>query len=261
MAVLFLIGGTGNQLFSYVASEERDAVSTLFLSTTFRKIVGWTQHEQVLTFERPNFTQHILALFALCIDLVLARLLKISLFTQFDTRSLQIEPRTFTLARLGYFQKAARRRSLDPLGRQIAPSTKKGTIALHVRGGDLLKLQKTGDSTYGVLEENYYHASVASIFLENVPKRIIILTDDPEYAATFDFSFKGVSEAEIKHEPLKATLEQAVGAEWFVSSNSTMSYWIVCLRGGKNSFAPHPFQKRHDYDLPTNTQRIEVDYK
>lgn len=265
MAVVFLIGGTGNQLFSYAASEVDDPVSTLLLRKDVRQILGWTQHEQVLQFAHPALLEHFCALTVLCLDLILAKFFRLTLFTELDTQRLKISPRLKTLARLGYFQIAPERRSLSPLARQIAPVTEPGLIALHIRGGDLLELERAGKNVYGLLDSTYFNASIhvacVSMAREGrTPTRLLVLTDDPKFAASMDFSAYGVPKAEIQHAPLSETLARAVGAEWYISSNSTLSYWIVRLRDGQRSIAPQPFQKRYDYDLPIATQRLAVTY-
>lgn len=266
MQVTFLIGGTGNQFFQFASAPAEGKMSTLFLNPSVRQLLGWTQHEQFIEYDGAGPFRSTFSLGLLAIDLILAKLFKLSLFTQLDTRGVSLTPKVKPLVRLGYFQSAPLGRSLGPLARQFAPVVEEGTIALHVRGGDLLALERAGRNDYGLLDDAYYRkgiTQVRDILREQgrSPTKLLVLTDDPEYAATRDLNVEGVPEREIQHIPLKETLARAVGAEWYISSNSTMSYWIVQLREGQRSFAPEPFQKRRDYDLHDAAKRIASNYK
>jgi hypothetical protein len=262
MSIVFLIGGTGNQLFQYAASSPDDRMSTLFLKPVIRRILGWTQHEQALRYEEARIVYQAFALVVLVLDLVLVKLTGRCLFTSLDARRLKASPVLVELVRLGYFQKDPERRSLESLAHQIAPVAQEGLIVLHIRGGDLLKIERAGNNVYGLLSRDYYLEGLAEALreLHQTSVRVRVLTDDPEYASTFDLLIDGVPEPEILCSTLMETLEQATGADWFISSNSTMSYWIVRLRGGVRSIAPKPFQKRQDYDLPDETRLLKVDF-
>lgn len=263
MQVTFLIGGTGNQLFQYASAPPDAVMSTFFLQPGVRSVLGWTQHEQFIQYEEPSIIELILALGVLGFDLILAKLAKISLFTELDTRRLKARAKIKPMVRLGYFQLSAAKRDLKPLSRQIAPKPEHGTIAVHVRGGDILALERAGRNDYGLLDSDYYCKAIikARNFMRGqgrTPTRLIVLTDDTDYAATLNLKVEGVPDRELLSVPLRDTLARAVGAEWYISSNSTMSYWIIRLREGKLSIAPQPFQKRRDYDLHRDVERIPV---
>lgn len=265
MAVTFLIGGTGNQLFEYASSEERDKMSSFFLNSGLRRVLRWTDHEQIIKFQGPSLLAHLVALLVLFIDVILAKLLRFSLLTHFDTRILKISPSIATFVRVGYFQEFPEKRSLEPIVHQIAPNSKKGTIVLHIRGGDLLALEQSGNNVYGLPSASYYQNAI-KVACDRIAANgatlnsIIVLTDDIEYASSFNLDVESAPRAEILHLDLKATFEVALGADWFVSSNSTMSYWLTRLRQGKNCIAPKPFQKRTDFDLPNSVVRLEMSY-
>lgn len=265
MTVTFLIGGTGNQLFSYSTSGEQDKVSTVFLHPWVRRLLGWTQHEQVFFYEHPGLIRHIVAIGALFLDFILANVFGISLFTQFDTRRLKVSARLLQFARIGYFQTAPIQRSLEPLALQLAPVKTSGLIVAHVRGGDLLALERAGENIYGLLGSAYYQSGIR-FAVEGILRgggtanRLLVLTDDIGYANSLDLEVAGTMVPEIRRVPLGETLSLSIGADWFISSQSTLSYWIVQLRQGIQSVAPQPFQERRDYILPSSTARIQVVY-
>lgn len=266
MSVVFLIGGTGNQFFQYAASAPDDVFSGFFLNPFVRRALKWTNHEQAVSFPWAPQSMQSLALITLALDILLARLFGFSLFTTLDTRRLKMLPRLMELNRFGYFQDAPERRDLAELARQISPIGEKGRIVLHVRGGDLLSIEREGRNVYGMLDRQYFldalkqarEAIIASGI--SVVSRIVV-TDDPGYAATLNLGSDGQENVDVVSPPLGKTIALAVGADWFVASNSTMSYWIVRLRGGARCLAPSPFQKRKDYDLPDQTIRLPVRFE
>lgn len=266
MALVFLIGGTGNQLFEYVSSDQGDVFSTLFLRKVTRNLLGWTNHEQIFRFENPGLAHHLFGVLLLLFDFILAKLLNISMFTEFDTRSLRLEPMLQKRVRLGYFQNAPERRSAVHLVNQLEPLPESCAVVLHIRGGDLLSSgNNAGQNGYGKSSGTYYRTGIKAAVAEmeaegRRPNRILVLTDDPEYAATLELAITGLPVPEIKKYSLSETLARAIGAEWFVSSNSTLAYWIVQFREGERCVAPMPFQKRRDFELPLATRRISVAY-
>lgn len=264
MSVVFLIGGTGNQLFAYAASDPKDTFSEIFLHRAVRRTLRWTLHEQVLHYPRPNMLMHGFALLVLAVDTILAALTGLSLFSTLDTRRIKARPLLFEIARLGYFQQAPERRDVGELADQFPPVIEAGQIVLHVRGGDFLVSEGAGESAYGVLGQRYYRAGIAVALAdlarrEQPTSRILVLTDDVGHASALDLVVEGGQPAEIRNCPLGETLSIAVGADWFVSSNSTMAYWILRLRKGLRSVAPQPFQRHRDYLLPDDCVRIPMD--
>lgn len=265
MAIVFLIGGTGNQFFQYAASAPEDVFSGFFLHRVVRRVLKWTSHEQSLDFPWAPKSVQVLALMILALDILLARLFGVSLFSTLDTRRLKIRPSVVELNRFGYFQDAPERRNFTELSRQISPTVNKGSVVLHIRGGDLVTIEREGRNVYGLLDRTYFiHAlkhAKAAIPAGGASEVVQwVVTDDPDYAASLNLGTGGHEPLNILSPPLGETLALAVGADWFVASNSTMSYWIVRLRGGKNCIAPKPFQKRWDYDLPDETTRLAVEF-
>jgi hypothetical protein len=266
MAIIFLIGGTGNQFFQYAASAPEDVFSGFFLDPVVRRALKWTNHEQSLHFPWAPKSLQVLALITLALDVLLARLFGFSLFSTLDTRSLKMRPSVVELNRFGYFQDAPERRDFAELARQISPAFHKGRIVLHIRGGDLVTIDREGRNVYGMLDREYFIAALKRA-KEAIPSESagavvrLVVTDDPDYAASLDLGSDSNEPVNIQCLPLGETLALAVGADWFVASNSTMSYWIVRLRGGKNCIAPKPFQKRWDYDLPDKTTRLAVEFE
>ena len=262
MATVFLMGGVGNQLFQYVSSDEKDRFCTLFLNNGVRRLLGWTQHEKVLRYPQSSLPSQILACLVLFIDLFLAKLVGRTLFSRLNTMKMETEPLFFEYVRFGYFIGSSERRSLDPIMPQIASVEEEGLIAVHVRGGDFLPVE----DLCGRLDRDYYCKGVTMGYESLVAKgcmdiRVLVLTDDPHYAATLNIAVKGLPAPEIKLIPLDAMLARSVGADWFVSSNSTLSYWIIRLRKGVGSVAPQPFQRICDFSFPQEAaHRLPVDY-
>lgn len=265
MAIVFLIGGTGNQFFQYAASAPEDMFSGFFLGAVVRRALKWTNHEQTLSFPWAPPSLQVVALIILALDVLLARLFGFSLFSTLDTRRLKMLPCLAELNRFGYFQEVPERRDITELASQISPTVNRGKIVLHVRGGDLLTIEREGRNLYGILDRKYFvnalkqaKEAIRSGGTGEVVR--LVVTDDPDYAATLNLGSNDKEPVNIVSPPLGETLAVAVGADWFVASNSTMSYWIVRLRGGKNCIAPKPFQKRRDYELPERTTRLAVDF-
>lgn len=265
MAIVFLIGGTGNQFFQYAASAPDDIFSGFFLKSWVRRRLNWTDHEQAIDFSWAPLHIQTLALVLLAFDLFVARLFRFTLFSTLDLRHLVSVPLLYEINRLGYFQNAPERRALAELGNQISPNSKQDCIAVHIRGGDLLEIESRGENIYGMLKRKYF---VKALELANnklsVDKNadldLVIITDDLEYSETLDLDTVLQGRFENISVPLKETIQIAIGADFFVASNSTLSYWIIRLRNGKNCVAPKPFQKRYDFKLPLATHRIEVEY-
>ena len=123
-------------------------------------------------------------------------------------------------------------------------------------------LKIAGGGVYGILGENYYKKSILRINeLGAQIDNISIITDDKEYANSFNLSAKGVEKPNIICCNLSDTLAIAVGADWFISSNSTLSYWIVKLKGGTGCVVPEPFQKVSDFSLPEKCMRVPAEFK
>jgi len=267
VTVIFLIGGIGNQLFQFADSEAGDRFSVIFTSKPVRWALGWTQHEQFFRFKAPSLSMHALALSVLALDFGLVFATGRSLFTEFDLRSIKAKARLQRLVKMGYAQDAPGSRDLGPIVSQIGRRADLGpcSVVLHIRGGDLAKLEAQGYNTYGMLRADYYQAALswAKANLKAKGQRIkraIIITDDPDHAAAIAANLSSDIDLEIAQIPLVDTFRTALSAEYYLSSNSTMSYWILLMRKGVKSVAPYPFMKRGDMHLPEATERVPASY-
>tara|TARA_B100000767_G_scaffold261973_1_gene274159 strand:+ start:1350 stop:2234 length:885 start_codon:yes stop_codon:yes gene_type:complete len=266
MAIVYLVGGTGNQLFQYAASSSNDKFSNFFLKSFVRRRFGWTNHEEAISFPGAPWYIQTLGIVLLSLDLILATKFGFSLFSRLDLRRVQANAMISEINKFGYFQNDPQRRDISHLATQISPDIHEGRIAVHVRGGDLLKIEHEGRNIYGMLNSDYFSDALEEIYGEiTVGQRrdiaAMIITDDPEYASSLNISPSGISNVEICQLSLRETLSVAIGADWFVASNSTLSYWIIKLRDGKRCIAPKPFQKRCDFAMPSMTNRVLVNYK
>jgi hypothetical protein len=266
VALTFLIGGTGNQLFQYSTSGPTDRFSCFFLNKYIRKYLKWTNHDQIIRYPMASIFVQTVSIIILLSDLILAKFFKITLFTHLDIRKFKIRPSLRCWIRLGYFQECVEKRNISDLGEQFTKSENIADIVVHIRGGDLLKLERSGTSIYGILNGEYYLRSLKKINAEVLPKdykklELVIVTDDVEYASSLNLNESNEYKMKIISVPLNQTISIAMSARWYISSNSTLSYWITKMRSGKNSIAPIPFQNNLDLEFPNSTIRLGVDYK
>lgn len=261
MSVIFLIGGTGNQLFQYASAAPSDTFSTFFLRPSVRKALKFTDHEQLFKFPQASFISQYLALFVVVMDLAMFRLFKCTLFSTFDLRGNKTSaPILSEKVRLGYFQKANVRRDVSELLPQLRAGLTGREVrnTMHIRGGDLKLSYQEADTPYGYLPPSYYQDALAQL---NVSGRVDVYTDDIEFAQHMCTQVSG----DYTFNYCTGTLEEMIlatsQAEHFVSCNSTLSYWIVKLRGtALASVAPRPFQRRSDMPLDDAVLRVEMAY-
>jgi hypothetical protein len=88
---------------------------------------------------------------------------------------------------------------------------------------------------------------------------VTVLTDNYEACDVFFRQLNTGSNVTIKAVDLKETLSLAVSSKVFYSCPSTLSYWIVRLRGERISRVQNPFFKNSEYKkLPGfNFEKIE----
>jgi hypothetical protein len=262
MAIHFLIGGTGNQLFQYTASKEGDKFSMVLLHPISRKLLNWTNHEQILDYPSPNFIQHTLSISLLLIDLVLFKIAKKTLITELDLRKGKCTPIFRRQIYLGYAQEATPQQDLEKIRDQLlstSSANKTRDMVIHIRGGDL----KTGGSfnnTYGSLRPAYYATAISLIHAGKAD--VAVITDDPQYAKEVMTQAAPEIDAEILTLPLRETITTGITATNFISSNSTLSYWICQLRKkGLTTIAPRPFQRNKDFNFKETTTRAPSGYE
>lgn len=262
MAIVFLCGGTGNQLFQFTASRPGDRFSALFLRGPLARLLGWTEHERVVDLPAPAKWREWGALALLLADAALARIADRSLFTRFDLRAIKAEPLCARLQQLGYFQTCAPLRDAEELGHRLvakAPPADPLDIAMHVRGGDVLRLEAEGRNPYGVLPPAYFAAALARYGGEG--RRLTVFTDDREHAAALLAAAAPGLSAHIDDGPLTEMLARCIAARTFIACNSTLSWWIVRLRGSAaHSVAPEPFARELPLANPEHVDAIPVRY-
>lgn len=261
MSVVFLIGGTGNQLFQYASAGSSDRFSTFFLRSDVRRIFKFTDHEQLFDFPRPAVGAEMVALFILLFDWALFKIFRRTLLSTFDLRGNKIStPMLAQKVRLGYFQKDKIRRDVSQLLPQLRAGLKseQARCCIHIRGGDLKQSYQDADTPYGYLPPEYYRKALEGF---KITGEVGVYTDDIEFAQQI-----------CTQVPLQCTFQYHTGtleemilatsqAEHFISCNSTLSYWIVMLRGTTlASAAPRPFQRRFDMPLSDTVLRIEMAY-
>lgn len=262
-AVVFLCGGTGNQLFQFTSSHPGDRFSPLFLRGPLARMLGWSEHERVLDFPAPPRWREWASLALLLADAALARIVGRSLFTRFDLRALKAEPLCARLQQFGYFQTCAPVREADELGRQLLAKQPAGgdeiDIAVHVRGGDVLRLEAEGRNPYGVLAPAYFATALSRH--GGAGRRLTVFTDDPGHAAALLAEAAPGVPAWIDDGPLAEMLAQCIAARTFIACNSTLSWWIVRLRGSaRESVAPEPFARELPLANPEYVHAIPVRY-
>lgn len=265
MAVVFLIGGTGNQLFQYAHSKEGDRFSNIFLSKPVTKLIGWTRHEKVFDMQPKAFCGGIFWLPLVVLDIVIARTFGRSLVCEFDVRSCRAKPIFAEWVRLGYFLNPLGDRDVTDLNwRTDLDEAETADIVLHIRGGDF-KLREAQEKGLHLLTADYFVSALreaADLLKRSLSNSsLLILTDDVEYAAEMAKNFPKVSKLSVEKLGIKESFSSAKEAGVFISSNSTLSFWMTRLRGNALSFAPSPFAENVDLQLPESVQRVQVDYR
>lgn len=186
MAVVFLIGGTGNQLFQFATAGDGDRFSGLFLRPWLCRLLGWTPHPRAFSLPAAPGWAVATALPVLLADLALARLAGVSLFTDFDNRLSTCRPRLRRLVAFGYFQRRPLRRDLAPIRAALEgapPGPPLPVLAIHVRGGDLRSAGRMATHRYGLLPDSYYRRVLARAAEDGALQGLreaVIFTDDPD---------------------------------------------------------------------------------
>ena len=183
--MVFLIGGTGNQLFQFATAGDGDRFSGLFLRPWLCRLLGWTPHPRAFSFPPAPGWAVAAALPVLLADLALARLAGVSLFTDFDNRLSTCRPRLRRLVAFGYFQRRPLRRDLAPIRAALEgapPGPPLPVLAIHVRGGDLMAAGRVASHRYGLLPDSYYRRVLARAAADGALQGLreaVIFTDDP----------------------------------------------------------------------------------
>jgi hypothetical protein len=107
-------------------------------------------------------------------------------------------------------------------------------IAIHVRGGDYL--HKT--NIYHKLGSKYYLESLKDLNEKIGDIRVLVFSDDPEYARNFfssDASFEILNQDGLRGSEAMILMSSAKG---IITANSTFSYWAAMINGGNHIYAP-----------------------
>lgn len=263
VATVFLIGGTGNQLFQYSRSKRQDRFSYAFLDGPLPKILGWTRHERLFDFPKASLLSEIVATVIVPFDLLLGKFFGRTLLTSLDLKAVRSEPLLTPAYRLGYFQRYAASRDVTELATQLAGTEgnemSDRRVCMHVRGGDVLALEAEGENPYGVLTAGYYREALSGLKPDS---GVTVFTNDKRYAKQIIASLADLRlRLEVDDGDLVSMVSGCLKAEIFVASNSTLSYWIAELRGsGKTTYSPQPFTKSLGLVSPPSAKPIHVSF-
>lgn len=255
--IIFLIGGTGNQFFQLGRYGVTSVLyCDIFLKPFFSRIMGFTLHERFFD-NNEYYTRfsyfHTLILF---FDLLLFKVIKKTLFTQLNINFGKSSPLIKLFYVLDYCVGIQPSHDLSFLFDSLN-NTLSNKCILHIRGGDLIR-SKTALAKYGKLTLDYYRSALDKLTTEELNK-VYVYTDDPEYAQTLLNDYE-LLEYEIVSVSLKDTIKDILLCEYFISSNSTLSFWLVNLRKDKYSIVPEPFWLTKDFKFSDNVEIVPVSY-
>src|SRR5690606_29426467 len=93
-------------------------------------------------------------------------------------------------------------------------------------------------------------------------KRLVrVFTNDVDHARSVCSKINGQWEYFFDDGPLERMITESVAAEYFVSSNRTLAFWICRLREAKDrTMAPLPFNKKGVLALGREYQLISDPY-
>lgn len=245
--VVFLLGGTGNQLFQISTSAEHAVFSPFFLRGIVRRILGWTDHEQIISPPQSNFFLTGFALLILAIDVLAYQVLGRTFRTDLNTRRITCLSRSTAWVRLGYFHHLPQIRSIEDIV-SVSDGAASYDVAIHYRGGDIIETRAQGVNDYGILSAGYY-AQIETLKAGSV----VVLTDDTAAAQAHFKYLDFCARATFLKVDLKETLQIALNAGAFVSCPSTLSYWICQLRGGKGCIVQTPFLRTNPEMSPAHS--------
>jgi hypothetical protein len=107
-------------------------------------------------------------------------------------------------------------------------------IAIHVRGGDYLN--KT--NIYHKLGSKYYLESLKDLKEKIGDIRVLVFSDDPEYARNIfssDASIEILDQDGLRASEAMILMSSAKG---IITANSTFSYWAAMINAGNRIYAP-----------------------
>jgi hypothetical protein len=260
MAVIFLIGGTGNQFFQIANAAESDKFSDFFLRPFVCKLLGWSAHEKLVSPEHPSSVVEIYSLALLFFDLLFKRFFKMTVFSELDLRKMKSKPSFRCLVKMGYFQGLPNLSGINRVRRALKVDhvrTEEHRTVLHIRGGDLRigKAAKQNSKTYGLLSEDYYLDCINKFRQNDAP--IAVVTNDEVWAKSLACRMKIKDTVILENKGLRDFCSLTLGCDVFIAGNSTLSWWICLLRGpDKVSVAPDPFFMSRDFFFPEYIKRL-----
>ena len=107
-------------------------------------------------------------------------------------------------------------------------------IAIHVRGGDYLDKS----NIYHKLESKYYLESLRDFRKKYGAIKVLVFSDDPEYARNIfssDIGFEFLNQKGLRASEAMILMSSAKG---IITANSTFSYWAAMINAGNHIYAP-----------------------
>ena len=129
-----------------------------------------------------------------------------------------------------------------------------GVLAIHARRGDYISNEKT-NKIHGSYGLNYYIEAVRQLVdFGHLPSAIIISSDSSDFsqdlATKLDRQFRNIRI--IDNENLQGLMLTLSGADYFIGSNSTFSWWVSHLRERKFSILPLNWFRGNSYHFDPN---------
>lgn len=142
----------------------------------------------------------------------------------------------------GYFQN---HKFIDAVKKHVKIPTDKqiGTAFIHIRRGDFLKFPHNISCGRISLDE-YYRKSLRKLKAMTSTKKLIIMSDDMEYASRAVRDFIGDTTWIIEDSKSKTDIDclfEMISCDSCICANSTFSYWGAVLSNSKFICMPHPW--------------------
>lgn len=234
--VLFIHGGFGNALLqiAHVNKYETNfVISTFFTRKIIRKVFGFTNHPNFLK-DRVDLKEAgalgVAMIPVIFVDLVIAKIFKHSLFTEFDIRFVKAKPVFKKLAYFGYFQANIDLESVINAGHCLIPYDEEicnhNKIVIHIRGGDFI-------GTSQALDQEYYAKALKYIYTQNIftESELVLITND------FDYAYHILKKSGLSREKYSVSSGQELddfdllhNCKCLIASNSTFALTAALTR-------------------------------
>jgi hypothetical protein len=232
--ILYLIGGTGNIFFQLKKMSDSSidfSISDVFIKTGVRKIFNHTNHNNIQNdlFIIENTSLKLPQIILLCIDFLLAKLFKFTLFTTIDIRMTAATPLIYSYIYFGYFQENVSLRSIQNAKKIVKSNPYKGDQILenviHIRGGDFLDINCSLDS-------EYYREAIQEYIKETEDAFFTVVTNDISYAKRLINNLKLDIQFTILKNDEKTDFRIMNSCRNMICSNSTFA--LTSALTGKN---------------------------